>query len=451
MMTAKIHGRSFDISQVITRDVCVIGGGSSGTYSAIGLRDRGKSVVVIEKEDRLGGHTRTYIDPLTGGTIDIGVIVFHNTSTVQNYFRRFSVSLTTFEFSSSVTQYVDFRTGQVDETFVPTSSEAISTGLQAYAAQLAKYPYLDNGFYLPDPVPEDLLLPFGEFVTKYDLASMVGVVFQYGQGLGDLLSKPTLYVLKLIGTATVTSILEGFLTTARHDNELLYEAAQSTLGSDVLLNSTIIAMDRGGDGNETDYATIIVNTPTGQVMTQCKKIVSSIPPKIDNLQGYDLSANETRLFSQFFNVGYYTGVLRNSGIPDNTTVKNVAAETPYNLPPFPAVYGNDGTGVPNLINAKYGSNATLPDDQVKADILAKVQALDFPGKNTSAEPEFAIYRSHAPFLLHVSSEAIAAGFYADLYALQGQKRTFYTGAAFHTHDSSLLWEFTEALLPQIAA
>ena len=38
-----------------------------------------------------------------------------------------------------------------------------------------------------------------------------------------------------------------------------------------------------------------------------------------------------------------------------------------------------------------------------------------------------------------------------LNALQGRNRTFYTGAAFHTHDSSLLWQFTEALLPRIAA
>jgi hypothetical protein len=38
---------------------------------------------------------------------------------------------------------------------------------------------------------------------------------------------------------------------------------------------------------------------------------------------------------------------------------------------------------------------------------------------------------------------IANGFYRDLYALQGRRHTFYNGAAFQTHDSSLLWQFTE--------
>ena len=56
---------------IITRDVAVIGGGATGTYAAIRLRDLGRSVVVVETADRLGGHTHTYTDPGTGGKADI--------------------------------------------------------------------------------------------------------------------------------------------------------------------------------------------------------------------------------------------------------------------------------------------------------------------------------------------------------------------------------------------
>jgi len=46
------------VEETIHRDVCILGGGSSGTYAAIRLsQDLGKSVVVIEKAGRLGGHT----------------------------------------------------------------------------------------------------------------------------------------------------------------------------------------------------------------------------------------------------------------------------------------------------------------------------------------------------------------------------------------------------------
>ena len=47
-------------ADVIERDVAIIGGGSAGTYSAVRLKDMGKSVVVIEKDVILGGQTDTY-------------------------------------------------------------------------------------------------------------------------------------------------------------------------------------------------------------------------------------------------------------------------------------------------------------------------------------------------------------------------------------------------------
>lgn len=63
---------------IITRDVAVIGGGVTGTYGAINLQIAGKSVVLIEKEGVLGGHTNTYIDPVTNISVDYGVQAFWN-------------------------------------------------------------------------------------------------------------------------------------------------------------------------------------------------------------------------------------------------------------------------------------------------------------------------------------------------------------------------------------
>ncbi|HEY3254616.1 MAG TPA: FAD-dependent oxidoreductase, partial [Polyangiaceae bacterium] len=73
-------------TRTIERDVCVIGGGSSGTYAAVALKDAGRSVVVLERKQRLGGHTETYVDPQTNIPTDIGVVVFHNLPVVTDYF-----------------------------------------------------------------------------------------------------------------------------------------------------------------------------------------------------------------------------------------------------------------------------------------------------------------------------------------------------------------------------
>ncbi|KAI9749484.1 MAG: hypothetical protein M4579_006855 [Chaenotheca gracillima] len=431
---------NYPTSDVVTRDVCVIGGGSSGTYAAIRLRDLGHSVVVVEAQDRLGGHTETYEDPVTKGTIDIGVIEFHNTDIVKNYFARFNVSLTkaTFSTAGQVTEYVDYKTAKKVTGYTPTDPTA---ALKTYTAQLAKYPYLTPGFNLTYPVPNDLVLPFGDFVKKYDLGDLVMTIFNYGQGIGDLLAHPTVYVMKLIGLDTLANIQTGFLTTTRNDNSELYDKARAELKDDVLLSSRVVHVDRSVN----DHTKVWVQGPSGVKLIKAKKILIAIPPKLDNLNGFDLSKSERSLFSQFGNSGYYTGVLRNAGIPDNVSITNIGPHTLYNLPALPAVYGISSTGVPGLHNVKYGSPSTLPAAQVEADIVASVKRLTSP----KTKPEFAIFKAHTPFELTVSPAAIKNRFYEKLYALQGQRNTFYTGAAFHTQDSSLLWEFTEALLDDI--
>lgn len=84
----------YDSSDVISRDVLIIGGGSSGTYSALRLRDLGKSVAVVEAKGLLGGHTETWTDPVSRGKVELGVIIFHDNELVRKYFGRYQIPLT---------------------------------------------------------------------------------------------------------------------------------------------------------------------------------------------------------------------------------------------------------------------------------------------------------------------------------------------------------------------
>jgi len=125
---------------VIHRDVLIVGGGSSGTYSAIRLQQEGKSIALIEKEAVLGGHTNTYVDPVTGTTIDHGVIDFQNLTVVREYFDFLAVETYVPDYSNGGPLYIaDYAANEIllsssipqtqyDTTFrvVPSPSTKVS-------------------------------------------------------------------------------------------------------------------------------------------------------------------------------------------------------------------------------------------------------------------------------------------------------------------------------------
>jgi ribulose 1,5-bisphosphate synthetase/thiazole synthase len=49
----RIDETRFSDADTIVRDVVVLGGGASGSYAAVRLKDFGKTVVVIEQKDHL--------------------------------------------------------------------------------------------------------------------------------------------------------------------------------------------------------------------------------------------------------------------------------------------------------------------------------------------------------------------------------------------------------------
>ena len=263
---------------------------------------------------------------------------------------------------------------------------------------------------------------------------------------------------KYLNADLLNSFGTGFLTTVHTNTGELYDKAAKELGSDAMLSSSVVAMDRSGTSGPVK---VLINTPSGYKLILAKKVVSTVPPKVDNLNGYDLSTKEQSLFSQFFNNGYYTGILQNTGLPDNISFDNpgpmISSESIADLRDRsaqsykPGLYTISGNQAADLFQVFYGTPDVLTDDQVKTDIVASVQRLQKARGIPTTIPRFVAFSSHTPFNLMVPNEAIEDKFYEKLYSLQGERNTFYNGAAFHVQDSSVLWRFTEALLPRIVA
>lgn len=435
--SSSFDASSYSSADVIMRDVAVIGGGSSGTYGAIKLRDMGKSVVVVEKEDRLGGHENTYIDPGTGTPIDYGTQAYWNISVVTQFFARFDIPIEAAVFEGGTNVYADFETGEVLPGFDP------SQNFTPYANQLNKYPYLLYSWSLPSPVPGDLLLTFGDFIKKYSLQTIAYSIYSNSLGIGNILQQLTVNVFKIFDAAYLDGLRGGDVVTANHDNGELYVKALAELGSNALLSSTVTAAQRSGKGVK-----LVVKTPTGYKLIVASKLLISIPPLVSNVAPFGLDSREKDLFQEWTYSGYYNGLINNTGLAAGTRYANVGANTTYNIPNLPGAYEIVPTRVAGIYYFWYGSPGALPQQQIQADVTATVQKLT--GKTTAA-PQFLAFSSHTPFKLVVSANDISKGFYNNLEGLQGHLNTYWTGAAFLSHSSGELWNFTQSLLPEIAA
>jgi hypothetical protein len=444
---AAAMANQFDISSyapedVITRDVCIIGGGATGTYASINLKDRGQTVVVVEKEAILGGHTNTYTDPETGKKIDYGVHSYSNYSVVRDFFARFDIPLSKYTFGAKHQAFVDLQTGEQFPEFKP------SFDFSAYSAQLAKYPYLPTSWTLPEMVPEDLLLPFRDFITKYSLQDIAFTIWEYSWGCGDILGQPTVYMLKAVDQPFVEGLEQGLLTTARRNNHEIYEKALEELGSDALVSSTVSAAQR----NEDEKVKLVVQTPKGKKLVVASKVVVTMPPKIENMQTLGLDSQEKAIFEQFDNSAWYVFVVTDTGLPVGYSFQNVrpSSDSTFKIPPLPGMYNLNPTPVDGIFAGWYGGPNAVSMEDAKSDILRSIVRLrDEFGVSSTETPRFLACNSHTPFQLTVPTDAIRDGFYESLEGLQGHRNTWYTGAAFLSHHAGPLWNYTHELLPSI--
>jgi hypothetical protein len=409
------------------------------------LKDLGQSVVVVEKQALLGGHVDTYTDPGTGIKVDIGVQTWFNYSVVRDFFERFNVPISPYTFLAEGTVYADFKAGTAFPNYQPNYS------FTAYSAQLSKYRYLVDGFSLPNPVPGDLLLPFGAFLTKYSLGDIAWTIWYNTWGSGDVLKQPTLYMLKAFDERFIDALTEGSITSARRNNQEIFDKALNELGSNALVSSTVTAARRPTEG-KSEKSKLVVSTPKGKKLVITSKVLVSAPPTMSNMNALNLDAQEESLFKQFTSSSFYVFLLTDTGLPAGYSFQNVrpTSNATFSIPPLPGLYNINPTVVDDLFSVWYGGPEPLTQAQMKEDIKATVVRLrEVADGSAEGDVRFLDYSSHTPFQIAVPSDAISHGFYRELEELQGHRNTWYTGSAFVGNHAALLWNSTEFLLPSI--
>ncbi|KAL6231379.1 hypothetical protein BDW75DRAFT_247927 [Aspergillus navahoensis] len=441
---------AFKAQDTIDRDVVILGGGATGTYAAVQLREQGHTVALVEQKSRLGGHAETLYLP-DGKYVNYGVEGYFNNEITKDFFAQLDVDYEPLLPGTILTQYVNFRTG---ERVLP-GSEPLTTVAAAllYRGAIEQFSYLAEGLYdLPEEVPEILLRPFREFVDKHALWGAVDLIFTFAENVGNMLDRPTLYVIQYFGIPHIDALLNGGYIRPKNGTDVLFDKAANYIdeANNIFYDSTAIQTTRDDDGVEV----IIRNARTGtEKLIRAKKLLIAFPPVLDKLPGFDLTEQESTLFAKWTYMNYYAAVVTNTAIPDNFNILNTdPSNQPGSLPTTPFNWALEYSGAPGYFMNKIVGEANLTEAEARALVINEVKRMSSAGTfkiTDGQEPEIAAFASHSPETLMVSVEDIKGGFYKKLYGLQGQASTFYTGYTFCTDYSTVLWNYTSGIVDQI--
>ncbi|RFU73494.1 fad dependent oxidoreductase [Trichoderma arundinaceum] len=448
-------------SQTITRDVVVIGGGASGAHAAVWLRDAGKSVILVEKADQLGGHTNYYNDPISGKVINVGVQAWMEYKTAYDFPARMNVSTTgSMQFTANVDQFIDMKTGQPVADYVLPDVTRLYPALQTLLNVQENYsdillPGYEN-FPAPESIPEDLLIPFVDFVEKYGIEAIVPQTWDATtQGLGDTMSEPTIWVLQG-SAAPMTQALLGLAAAAVPASGRLYdlyEAVANFLGNDVLYSTTVVSATRHNGGSVILTVQDAVGT-TSRI--KAKRVLLACQPTPENLASFDLDATEKAVFDQMAFTTVYAGIIRH---PSLQPLKNYLNRSPApgtlnytvfpNAPQVGSISYIGGTGDLFQFSAVGTDKDTTESMQalIAKTIDSMIKSGVLPPSNGTLE--FVKFANHGKMHTRFSADTLRTGIIQKQIALQGHRSTYYTGAAFSAPFSTVLWEYNKVLLHSV--
>ncbi|KAK5651937.1 hypothetical protein OQA88_11479 [Cercophora sp. LCS_1] len=465
---AKINVLDFDPSDVINKDVAIIGGGAAGSHAAVRLRENyGKGVVVVERETTLGGHVNTYIDRETGQVHDYGVAVYFPYEDAMDFFTQ--VNVTTYlnpGFGNNREVYADFTTGQTVANYAGADAGRGFAAMKKYHDLTTEKGYdkiTQPGYFNLPPgkdIPEDLLLPLGGFVKKYAIEDLLPLMYPTTAGgigsRGNFTQLLTLTFMKAFPTAWYKAYLgEVPMYRVEGGNQNLYTKIAAILGTDVLYESRLVETHRTDTGVEL----VIQDKTGGKKLIKAKKLLMAIPPSRENIAPLDLSTSESAHFNKTKYGRSHTGIVRHSRLPRNVTLRNTplsAAEnplSPFLKTPFVMSFSHYG-GASDLFSLGVSGNDYYAFDVEAAQKTAQrnLEALADVGTIPPLGGEvlgFVAWSDHGVGGFGVSAEDMRAGWMDGMNRLQGARSTWYTGSGIAADFTTMLWKFNDEVLKRM--
>lgn len=408
--------------QTEKKEVVVVGAGASGLSMAHALRGQGHDVVVLEAGPSAGGKccTLTY----EGRTYELGAaIVTPAYRRVRRLMREYGVTAN-YRLSASFMRASDGRIAR--RPFVPPSIGPLGMpGLMSQIGRALFGEVADQRVRFPrlDGVPASWSLPFTQWGKEFGFSKLVEFVRPWATsfGYGFMDEVPAAYMLNYLCVFGPSFEL--------HDTGYggLWRRVAETL--DVRVDSQVERVERSAHG-------VYVETSRGAF--EAERLVITCP--LDkSLEFLDASPEEARLFSRIRVMDYQTIALETTGMPEEAYVF------------LPDNFGKDALSKPMFYYRRFKETGVItfysfagPGGLDAAEHEARY-LVDRLGGHTRR----VLARKSWRYFPHVSSQDFAAGFYPAVEAMQGQRRTFYSGEVLSFSCVEPVVAYSEYLAPRV--
>lgn len=402
----------------------------------------------------------SWTDPESGRTYDTGVVTFIDSGNATSFMERLGLDLGAMPRAAVTQGYFDFETGD-EVAFQPQPFPAQLAVLERFRVEAEKFePIIQAPGYFnfpePEDTPEELLMPFGEWITKYDLEDAMPFIYSStGLGLGNMTNDMTLFALQAFGASMARSTLglQGSFVPASLRNQDIYDAIADVLGDDVLYQSTVIESQR----TDRSVSVLVKNSATGQeTLIEAKRLLISIPPTGKNTAPFDLDEEESDVLGKIEYNNLYTGLIDNKNLAANWSYFNMPAASAQDnylvLPEAPFTARIDAMGDGTFFRVTIiGDGTTSACDArglVQRDFDRLIEAgVIAPPAEGEEEVSWVDFSAHGPMHARVSDAEIRGGFFQRFNALQGQRSTWWTGGAWAVNFQTHLWEYDDMIIP----
>ncbi|SPN99731.1 uncharacterized protein DNG_02582 [Cephalotrichum gorgonifer] len=413
--------------------VCIVGAGPAGLSAAKALEDKGRDVVIFEKQATVGGKSQAvYKDDWF---LPLGAVLFNEDSYVETVKLVEQTGVPYRNFSAGERWTFDWKSD--DAEVIPGATEDFE---QALVLEYLRYSEIWTTVYEPysgigykNGVPAELAVPGAQWLAENGFQvigiPMIDAFTSYGYG--DYREIPILYMLQFFTPSILGNYL-GITSGYILDFHTLFVEYSKLIKGPIYLEAEIKSINRE------KYPTISYRKKgSRRTYTQkCSDLVLAFPPTIKALEAanLDLTAEEEDLFGDVVVHNYFSSAVQMDQLPEDVSFwfEKPDPFTPVAPEGQPIYFQilHPGSGIASVYS--WDRTDISPDpEKAKKLLIETLSKFNKDPRNAQqesvpvTEEDVLGWSGVVDYFPHLNTAALEAGWYDRFNKIQGKSRTYF--------------------------